>query len=134
MRRALVRRPAFGGLAVGMLLWWFSLVPSLLPRSWTVQAGVSAVSFLVGYGIGSLLGWLAHLGLRRLGRQPDRRLRRAGWVVLAVAAAVAEVAGVVTWPRWQNDQRALVGMGNVSLLDAGSCCTVLAAELGHIVC
>ena len=118
MRRALVRRPAFGGLAAGLVFWWFSLVPSLLPRSWIVQAGVSAVSFVVGYGIGSLLGWLGHLGLRRLGGQPSRRLRRGGWVVLAVAAPIAVIGAMATWPRWQNDQRVLVGMGEVSVLEA----------------
>lgn len=61
MRKTLVRRPAFGGLAGGVVFWWFSLVPSLLPRSWIVQAVVSAVCVLVGYGLGSVLGWLVHL-------------------------------------------------------------------------
>lgn len=118
MRRTLLRRPAFGGLAVGVVFWWFSLLPSLLPRDWIVQAAVSAVCVLVGYGIGTVLGWVVHLGLGRAGRRPGARFRSRAWAVLAAVVVVVLVAGVVVWPRWQNAQRALVGMADVTTLDA----------------
>lgn len=130
MKRTLLRRPPFGGLAGGLVFWWFSLAPSLLPRTWIVQAGVSAVCLIVGYGIGTLLGWLAHLGLRRFGRHPDARLRRGAWAVLAGAAPAAVLAGIVAWPRWQNDQRALVGMTDVSTLAAVA---AVVATIGLVV-
>ncbi len=118
MRRALVRRPAFAGLVVGVVFWWFSLVPSLLPRGPIAQAVISAVCVLVGYGIGSLLGWMVHLGLRRAGHKPGAQLRRRAWAVLAVVAVVVLVAQIAIWPRWQNAQRALVGVAAVTTLDA----------------
>ena len=118
MRKTLVRRPAFGGLAGGVVFWWFSLVPSLLPRSWIVQAVVSAVCVLVGYGLGSVLGWLVHLGLRRVGRRLGARLRRAAWATLPLIVVVMLVTEIVVWPRWQNAQRVLVGAADVATFDA----------------
>ena len=92
----------------------FSLLPSLLPRSWFVQAVVSAVCIMVGYAIGNLLGWIARLGLRRVGIAPGARFRRVAWSVLVVVAAVAAVAGIVQWRYWQNDQHDLLGLAHVS--------------------
>jgi uncharacterized membrane protein len=33
----LLRRPTFGGLAVALVFWWWSLQPSMLPRSPSAQ-------------------------------------------------------------------------------------------------
>jgi uncharacterized membrane protein len=110
----LLRPPTFGGTAAGLLFWWWSLDPSMLPRAWSAQAAVSGLSAAIGY----LLGTLAHQGLagvlRRLGRTPTRRVRRLGWLVLGVVAAVAVVAGLALWPGWQNQQRDLVDMEHVT--------------------
>ena len=127
MRVVLFRRPAFGGLIVAAVFWWFSLMPSQLPRSWVVQAVISALCALVGYGLGALAGWLVHLGLRRVGRRPPARLLRGAWAALAVVVVVMFVVGIVMWPRWQNAQRALVGMAEVSTLDASASFVVAAA-------
>ena len=127
MRRTLVRRPAFGGLVGGSVFWWLSLVPSLLPRNWIVQAAVSGVCVLVGYGIGSVLGWVVHLGLGGAGRRPGARFRRGAWAVLASVVVAVLVAGIVVWPRWQNTQRALVGLSDVTAFDS------LAGVLGAAV-
>lgn len=96
-----------------------------------MQALVSALCVMAGYGIGSLLGWLLHLGLCRIGCRPVARFRRVAWAVVAGVAAVVCVAGIVVWPRWQNTQRALVGMAGVTTLDALAC--VVAAAVIVVV-
>ncbi len=98
-----------------------------------MQAAVSAVCVLAGYGVGTLAGWLVHVGLRRVGRRPADRLRRGAWSVLPAAAVFVFVAGIVEWPRWQNTQRALVGMAGGTMLDALASvviATVLVVVLG----
>jgi uncharacterized membrane protein len=93
-------------------------VPSLLPRSPLFQALISAVSFVVGWGLGSAVGWLVH-------QVVTSRLTGAGEVVLwrrwqpwsAVAAAMVAVlvavVGSALWLRWQNQQRTVVGPDEV---------------------
>ena len=70
-----MHRPPFGGLAAAIVCWWFSLWPSMLPRSWIVQGAVSAVCVVVGHAVGSLIGWLFHVILERQHWQLDTRLR-----------------------------------------------------------
>jgi uncharacterized membrane protein len=109
-RRGWLFRPPTFGTAVALLFWWWSLDPSMLPRAFPAQAAVSGLSAAIGY----LLGTLAHAAvagaLRRLGRTLTRRVRRIGWLVLGVVAAVVVVAGFALWPGWQNQQRDLVDM------------------------
>jgi uncharacterized membrane protein len=54
--------PSLGGTLGGALFWWFSLTPTLLPRSWLSQAVVSGISVAIGYAIGTgiqaLIGWV----------------------------------------------------------------------------
>jgi uncharacterized membrane protein len=112
--RMLVRRPTFGGLSVALLFWWRSLYPSLLPRSWLVQAAVSAICLAIGYALGTLASAILHRILQRLDRQPSGQVRRYAWRAFAVVAAITFVVGIVMWPRWQNDQRALVTMDDLA--------------------
>lgn len=95
---------------MGLVAWWASLGPSMLPRSWPVQAAVSAICLGLGYLFGTLLGHLAHLGLRRAGWTPTPGQRRGAWIALGIAWAIAVVTGAVLWRRWQDDQRALVDL------------------------
>jgi uncharacterized membrane protein len=106
------RRPTFGGVAVALLFWWWSLDPSMLLRAWSAQAAVSGLSAAVGYLLGTLVHAGVATGLRRLGRTPSPRVRRSGWLALGVVAVVV-VAGLALWPGWQNQQRDLVGMEHV---------------------
>lgn len=119
IRRALLRRPSATGVVVGLVFWWFSLVPSLLPRSWTVQAAVSAICVGIGYSIGALVRW----AVRRARRgKPPLRSPLAGrlpeqvptWVVPAGATAVLVGVGCAMWVRWQDQQRLLVDMAPVT--------------------
>jgi uncharacterized membrane protein len=121
--RALMRRPTLPGVVVGMVFWWFSLVPSLLPRSWTVQSAISAICIGIGYAIGTLFGWFVRQF--RPDRPPltapltaaiQRRLpeRTPVWAPVAAVCAVVVVIGCAMWVRWQNQQRPLVSMEQVS--------------------
>ena len=113
-RRWLLRRPTFGGLAVALLFWWWSLQPSMLPRTPSAQGAVSGLSAAVGYLLGTLAGYGVAALLRRLGREPTRRAGRLGWLVLGIVAAVVVAAGLGQWTGWQNEQRDLVGMEHLS--------------------
>jgi uncharacterized membrane protein len=107
------RPPTFGGVAVALLFWWWSLDPSMLPRAWSAQAAVSGLSAAIGYLLGTLAGYGVAALLGRLGRTPSPRVRRYGWLALGVVAVVVVVAGLALWPGWQNQQRDLVGMEHV---------------------
>jgi uncharacterized membrane protein len=139
LRTALILRPAYGGLVVGLLAWWRSVYPTLLPRGWLAQAVISALCFSLGYIAGTLGGWLVHQLLHRTGREPSPSTRRLAWRILAIVGAVAIVAGAVFWFLWQNDQRGLVNMGDLSpvvvvpMLFAATIVTAVFFVLGRLV-
>ncbi len=108
LRRAVIRRPTFCGLVGGLVFWWQSLSPTLMPRTWVAQAAMSGVCAAIGIGLGTLGGDLLMAGARRAGRFPGASARARLWQVLAVAAPVVLGVGMILWPRWQNDQRDLV--------------------------
>lgn len=112
-----MRRPSFGGLAGAVVFWWQSLTPSLLPRPWYLQSAVSAVCMAAGYGLGALAGSTGHLVLDRAGHPPAERARTMAWRGLVAATVVVVVVGLVVWPRWQDEHRAVVGLGGVSRMD-----------------
>ncbi|MEA3503376.1 MAG: alpha/beta-hydrolase N-terminal domain-containing protein, partial [Actinomycetota bacterium] len=111
--------PAAFGVVGGVILWWWSLTPTLLPRAWMIQAAISALSIAIGYGVGSAVG----AGVRWV---TDRfewsgwsgRNQRAIWMAASVAGAVIAVGGGVLWFVWQNEQRDLVGMAHLVLWSA----------------
>ncbi|MBC9956262.1 alpha/beta-hydrolase family protein [Yimella sp. cx-51] len=125
-------RSVTGGLlALGAFLISFS--PSLLPRPWALQAVAAAVSALLGYAMGALLGSLTSdvagwLGVR-VTIDPPRRRRFAivAVVVLTTLSLWAWVAGHqgrqqtarlvdLPPPTWWDDTRALLGGLALTLL------------------
>lgn len=87
--RGYLSRLVQGRSQTGLLLGWLALLisfaPSLLPRPWYVQAAASAVSVLLAYAVGALIGSLVAAAGRWLGVAvviKDRRHReRVHWVV-----------------------------------------------------
>ncbi len=117
VRHVVLAGPRPAGLVGAALLWWWSLSPTLLPRSWVSQAAVSALCAAVGYGAGVLVAWVIRVVAEALERWPaSRRTARLGRFAVAGAWGVAVVSGAVLWGWWQNDQRALVGMEDTSAL------------------
>lgn len=117
--RALLRFPTTPGLIVAAVFWWFSLVPSLLPRSALIQGVVSAICVGIGYMLGLLGAWIVRSAARRRSFGSLRNRLPDGvpmWWVGGGATIVLVVVGSIMWVRWQNQQRPLVAMESVSAL------------------
>ncbi len=110
--RALMRRPTTAGMAVATVFWWFSLVPSLLPRTWMTQAAISAICVGIGYAIGTAFGWLVRRIREDTGRPPLSW--SLPWIPFAVGAGLLLIVGCIFWVRWQNQQRELVDMDSLA--------------------
>lgn len=117
IRQALRRPPTFGGLLVGSLCWWLSLVPSLLPRGWVTQAAVGAICAAIGYALGTLGQALLLAVLRRADRVPSPAATARAWTVLRWAVLVVVVSGLVAWPVWQEAQLALLDLPPLRVAD-----------------
>jgi uncharacterized membrane protein len=115
-RRPLLSGPTFGGAALGLLFWWQSLMPTMLPRPWFAQAAVSAICLAVGWGIGALIGSVVHRGLARLDAEPSPELKAVLWTTLWALWAAMGVIGLLAWPHLHTEQRALVDLGGASSL------------------
>jgi uncharacterized membrane protein len=114
LRRRLVTWPKIGSVTVAMLLWWESLRPSMLPRSWLLQGAVGALCIWFGIGIGGLLHRLVRRILRAAGTViPTPTRVRVGQVLLAIGV-VAVAIGSWRWLSWQREHRRLIHMPSVS--------------------
>lgn len=114
LRRRLATWPRLGSVVVAMLLWWESLRPSMLPRSWLLQGGVGALCIWFGAGIGGLL----HRVVRRVLRAsntviPTATRARVGQILLGLGA-LAVVIGSWRWLTWQREHRKLIYLPSVS--------------------
>jgi uncharacterized membrane protein len=116
-RRRVFATPTISGASLALLFWWQSLTPTLIPRSWEVQAAVSAVCLGIGYGIGALMGGCAQRLLERSGRSLGDLIRRCSSILLVAAWLVAVILGAKIWMIWQNEQRTFMGMASVVRLD-----------------
>jgi uncharacterized membrane protein len=114
-RSIMLRVPSFGGLVGALVFFWFSLPPSLLPRWWVMQAVITGLGSAIGYLIGTSIGALGRVLLRRIGTpHASPAARRTAWLVLAALAAFGVIIGLARWPSVQNESRDLVGLEHVS--------------------
>jgi uncharacterized membrane protein len=106
--------PQFPGAVLALVFIWRSFIPTLMPRTWITQAAITAICAAIGYGLGMLAGYVIRQFIAD--RSLDARWSRAGnWMLIGGGSAVA-VIGLWAWPRWQNKQRPLVGLGEISPL------------------
>lgn len=110
--RAYGRRLHPVGLSVALILFTWSISPSLLPRAWYLQGVATGISVAAGYGAGCLAAWV----VRSCGVHPSWSLltRRIGSWTLAVAAVVIVPVFLVLGAVWQNYVRDLVGVEHTS--------------------
>ena len=109
-----VRHYTFTGTAVGLVFIWFSMTPSLLPRSALFQGLVSGISGAIGYGFGVFAVWL----FRYLwGRKSSPPAPRWAWMVLIPIGAVGMVVMAIRFHVWQDDVRDLMGVGHLNWYD-----------------
>lgn len=109
--------PTLSGSSLALLFWWQSLTPTLIPRSWEIQAAIGAVSLAVGYGIGTLAGHCVARVVHSSGSRVDT-IRRRGRIVLVAAWLIGALVGAALWIGSQNEQRDFMGMASVGSLDA----------------
>jgi uncharacterized membrane protein len=106
------------GLVGGLVLVWFSLGSSLLPRSAMMQGIISALSLAFGYAVGVLVWflvrWFSRLGSD--GLTEDSIGSRVRWAAV-VGIGITSVVAVVRWPSWQTDQGELVGVDELGVVD-----------------
>ncbi len=108
-----VFQPTFSGPGVAVAAWFFalSLLPSLLPRGGAIQGVASAITLMIGYGIGaSGQAIWNYLGIPTL-------KGRAKSIVLGIIYAIIAINVVVgVWSQvgWQNEIRTTFGMEPVS--------------------
>ena len=106
-RRRTPGRLSLTGAVLGLTFGAMSVTPSLVPRAWFLQALVTGLCVVTGYGLGAFVGW-AYRALR-LPNLPAG-VRSVAWRVLAaLSLVVLLVGGWLGW-RWQSDQRELLGM------------------------
>jgi uncharacterized membrane protein len=103
-------KPTLSGLALALLFWWQALTPTLIPRSWAVQAVICAVCLAIGYGIGTLVGHQTQRLLDRWGRSPGPATRRRAWIAVGVGWLIGILLGSAQWMGWQNEQRSFMGI------------------------
>src|SRR5215213_6513154 len=93
--------------AVVVAAWFFlaSITPSLVPRSWYLQGVATGLSTAYGYGLGLAAAWcwrrIRDALQIRITMAPvwARRLRRGGWITLALVVTLVGVWSL----EWQRD-------------------------------
>ncbi|MDT5255927.1 MAG: hypothetical protein QOD10_1007 [Mycobacterium sp.] len=109
-----VRHYTFTGTAVGLLFIWFSMTPSLLPRSALFQGLVSGFSGAIGYGLGVFGVWLVRYMRSRDSSPPPPPW---AWKVLIPVGLVGMVGMAIWFHVWQDDVRDLMGVEHLEWYD-----------------
>ena len=109
-----LRRYTFTGTAMGLVLLWFSMTPSLLPRAPLFQGLVSGVSGAIGYALGVFAVWLVRYMRSKDTSPPAPRI---AWIVLVGAGVVGTVLMIIWFHIWQDDVRDLVGVPHLKWHD-----------------
>ncbi|HTQ17508.1 alpha/beta hydrolase [Mycobacterium sp.] len=109
-----VRRYTFTGTAVGLILIWFSMTPSLLPRGSLFQGLVSGLSGAIGYGLGVFGVWLVRYMRTKDSSPPAPRW---AWAVLIPVGTVGMVLMAIWFHVWQDQVRDLMGVEHLEWYD-----------------
>jgi uncharacterized membrane protein len=109
-----VRRYTFTGTAVGLLFIWFSMTPSLLPRTALFQGLVSGVSGAIGYGLGVFSVWLVRY-MRSRDSSPPAPVW--AWKALIPIGVIGMVIMAIRFHVWQDQVRDLMGVKHLEWYD-----------------
>jgi len=97
----------FTGVLTGMLFVYLSFGPSLLPRAWFMQAVISAVLFVFGYGIGVFISYIVRqFTFTEPSADAKRKIKTVAVVVFALAYVIASWLGYI----WQQNSHQLMNI------------------------
>lgn len=96
----------FSGVVVGVLFVCLGFGPSLLPRAWFMQAVISGVLFVIGYGIGVFISYLIRQFNVKQSPKYVETLKKVTYIVLGIGYIVALWLGFM----WQEDSHRLVNI------------------------
>ena len=108
------RRYTFTGTAVGLIFIWFSMTPSLLPRTALFQALVSGCAGAIGYGLGVFAVWLGRYLFSAKSSPPPPRW---AWKALIPIGAIGMVIMAIRFHVWQDNVRDLMGVKHLEWYD-----------------
>ncbi len=117
------------GLVVGLLFAFLSMTPSLLPRATMLQGVLVGLCFVIGYGVGVVISWVARHVFHARTPASFRRVAWYGlWTLLPITLVMYGSKAV----EWQNQTRALVGLDPLGGNDIVKMC-IFALIVGTIV-
>src|SRR5512144_2567721 len=105
-RRGRWFRYTLPGSWVALVFVCLSFTPSLLPRSWLLQAIVCGINGSIGYG----LGVVGASVWRAFADRDPRPARRRSWAIFFVTAVVALPLAAAVGQWWQRQLRELMGV------------------------
>ena len=103
-----------GAWVFGLIFWWFSLSPTILPRSPMMQGVISALCLTVGLAVGTLIAWLTRSARNLAGRPAQGRSAKRNRRLLFLLTMLLVVVGLPLWIFRQNSQRGSVNMDVLS--------------------
>ncbi|MDB5164211.1 MAG: putative rane protein [Candidatus Saccharibacteria bacterium] len=110
-KKIILAAPSWAGFATGLLFWWASFTPSLLPRVWYLQAILTGISVAMGYGLGvvggTAIGFFYHTFHWP---KPSPAMQRVRWQLLSIAALFFGSLSLILSLRHQKELRQLMGM------------------------
>jgi uncharacterized membrane protein len=123
----------FTGVLTGMLFVYLSFGPSLLPRAWFMQAVISAVLFVFGYGIGVFISYIVRqFTFTEPSADAKRKIKTVAVVVFALAYVIASWLGYI----WQQNSHQLMNIdtpASYSMIGIFALTAVLIAVLIWII-
>lgn len=110
------------GVGLGVVAFFLSLTPSLLPRPWPLQGVVSGLAAVSAYASGVVL---SRLGRWAGVRPTSPRARR--WVWYGIAILTAVLAPLTVWlsSGWQDEVRRSVNMPAEGAIYTSGCSSSL---------
>jgi uncharacterized membrane protein len=97
-----------------LLFIWFSMTPSLLPRTALFQGLVSGVSGAIGYGLGVFSVWLVRF-MRSKDSSPPAPVW--AWKALIPIGVIGMVVMAIRFHVWQDQVRDLMGVKHLEWYD-----------------
>ena len=94
------------GVIVGVVFVLLSFGPSLLPRAWFMQAVISGVVFVIGYGFGVFVSYIIRQFNIKQSPNYVNSIKKVTYAVLAISYLVALYLGFI----WQENSHGLVGI------------------------